>query len=247
MLSHDTRVLKAFPPPGRLSLPLEGAVPVKGLRRGRPVAQGEVLAETAGPLLPDLAAPLPGRIFRLDGASVDLEVDFDCGAEPVPLASLKEFGPIEAARALRRMGVAVPPAPAPGEPVVISGFDPEPGVRLAPALWEDQRAALEDGLRMLAHLYPGKPVVQALPFGARPLESKDSSKVHLKLAYPWTLPALLKKRLLGKIGRAAARAGLTPPYDPAARGVADSRTLYLLGMAFRTGRAPAARPVSLQG
>ncbi|MDR1080261.1 MAG: hypothetical protein LBQ79_04715, partial [Deltaproteobacteria bacterium] len=246
-MSRDFGVMKAFPAPGRLSLPLDGAAPKKGLRRGRAVAQGELLAEAPGAFTPDLASPLPGRVAGLDGASVLIDVDFDCGAEPAEPARLRELGPVEAAKALRRMGIAPPPAPPPGEPVVISGFDPEPGVKLARALWEDQRAALEDGLRLITRLYPGKPVVQCLPGGMRPLESMDSAAVTMKLPYPWTLPPLLKKRLLKKIGRAAARAGREPLYDPAARGVCGSRTLYLMGTAWRTGKAPMAGPVCLQG
>jgi ferredoxin len=211
------------------------------------VAQGEVLAEAAGPFQPDLAAPLPGSVFGLDGAFVALEVDFDSGAEPAAPASLRDLGPVEAARALRRMGISPPPAPPPGEPVVVSGFDPEPGILLSAALWEDQRPALEDGLRLMTHLFPGKPVLQALPRGLRPLESMESTPVTLKLRYPWTLPPLLKKRLLHKIGRAASRKRRETLFDPAARGVADSRTLYLLGKAFRTGLAPSGAPLTLQG
>jgi ferredoxin len=240
-------VMKDFPPPARLSLPLAGAQPRKGLRKGKAVAQGEVLAEAQGPFAPDLAAPLPGRVAGLDGAAVVLDVDFNAGAEPVEPARLKELGPVEAAKALRRMGIIPPPAPPPGEPVVISGFDPEPGLKMAATLWEDQRSALEDGLRLITRLYPGKPVVQCLPPGARPLANMDSAAVAMKLAYPWTLLPLLKKRLMRKIGRAAARAGKEPPYDPSARGVCGSRTLYLMGTALRTGRAPALMPVSLNG
>jgi ferredoxin len=238
--------MKVFPSPERLTLPLNGAMPRKGLKRGKAVAQGELLAESPSPFGPDVAAPLPGRVAGLDGANVIVDVDFECGAELAEHARLRELGPVEAARALRRMGILPPPAPPPGEPVVISGFDPEPGVRLARALWEDQRGALEDGLRLITRLYPGKPIVQCLPGGTRPLTSMDSAAVTMKIPYPWTLPPLLKKRLLKKIGRAAARAGRETPYDPAARGVCGSRTLYLMGTAWRTGRAPMAGPMSLQ-
>jgi ferredoxin len=242
-LPEGKQILKDFPPPGRLSLPLEGAIPRKGLRKGKAVAQGEILADHPDPSLPALAAPLPGRIAGLDGASVAVETDFGCGAEPLPPVRLRELGPIEAARALKAMGVAPPPAPPPGEPVVISGFDPEPGLRTCAALWEDRRQALEDGLRIVAHLYPGKPVVQCLPRGVRPLESMDSAAVAMSLPYPWTLPQLLKRRLLARIGR---RRGRPPLFDPAARGVCGSRTLYLMGVCLRTGSAPRARPVTLQ-
>jgi ferredoxin len=245
-LPHGKQVLKAFPAPVGITLPLEGAVPAKGLKKGRPVARGEVLAETAEPFRPDLASPLPGWITALDGDSVSIETDYEAGAEPVEPARLKELGPVEAAKALRRMGIKPPPAPSPGEPVVISGFDPEPGVTLARALWEDQRAALEDGLRLVARLFPGKPVVQAVPKGTRPLESMDSASLTLKLSYPWTLPPFLKKRLLHRIGRAARRAGYLAAFDPAARGVVDSRALYLLGTALRTGLAPSETPVTIQ-
>jgi ferredoxin len=246
-VSGAKRVLKVFPHPERLWLPLDGAVPKKGLLRGKAVAQGEVLAEALLPFTPDLTAPLPGRVAGLDGAGVSLDVDFRSGAEPPEPARLRELGPVETAKALRRMGIEPPPAPPPGDPVVISGFDPEPGLMTARALWEDQRAALEDGLRLVGRLYPGKPVVQCLPGGARPLESMDSAAVAMQLAYPWTLPPLLKRRLLKRIARAAARAGREPLYDPGARGVCGARTLYLMGTAFRTGRAPSARPVTLQG
>lgn len=226
-------ILKAFPDPDLISLPRDGRALKRGLKKGRPVALGEILALRVDPKLTDLASPLPGRVKKITGTHIDIEIDHGSGAEPLPPVRFKDMGPVEAGAALRKMGLYPPAPPAPGEPIIISGFDPEPSVRLCPSLWEDQRSTLEAGLRLLNILFPGKPLLAALPKGQRPLGSRDSAPVFLSLSYPLTLPVFLKKRLLKS-------------YDPLARGMVSSVKLFLLGSAFRSGKSPSAFPIYIQ-
>ncbi|MDR2199979.1 MAG: hypothetical protein LBR53_11120 [Deltaproteobacteria bacterium] len=229
-------MLKAHPFPRRLNLPLEeGRVFKAGLKKGRLVSRGETLASSPSPFLPDLAAPLPGKILNVGGRSVSLEVDLDIGLE-APAVDWNILDPDGARDALKKLGLRVPPAPRPGEPLRVSGFDPEPGVNLARALFEDQRGALEAGLRLLALLFPGKTILQALPGDFRPLGGPEAARIFPGLKYPRTLPAFLKS---------APRRGAS--FDPQASGLVEARELYLLGTVFRSGAAPAARPLSLNG
>jgi NAD-dependent dihydropyrimidine dehydrogenase PreA subunit len=226
-------ILKAFPDPELISLPRGGRALKRGIKKGRPVALGETLALGWNAGIPDLVSPLPGRVRKVTGTYVDIEVDPASGAEPWAPVRFKDMGPVEAASSLKRMGLRPPAPPAPGEPVIISGFDPEPSVRLCPALWEDQRSTLEAGLRLLNILFPGKPLLIALPKGVRTLSSRDCAPVYLNLKYPKTLPVFLKKRLLRT-------------YDPLERGLVSSVKLFLLGSSFRSGKTPSHYPIFIQ-
>jgi electron transport complex protein RnfC len=228
-------VLKAFPFPRALALPLGGRVPAVGIRRGRLVSRGEALARAQGQGVPDLVAPLPGKVTRVSASFVGLEVDLDLGVQ-APALDLGPMAPLEARDALLRLGIRAPRAPRPGEPVLVSGFDPEPGMNLSAALLGDQRGTLEAGLRLVRGLFPGKAVLQALPPGESPLGPPGSTAVSPKARYPHTLPAFLRMRL---------QKG--SPYDRHASGVVGLRDLWLLGRALQSGLAPIARPLSIQG
>jgi electron transport complex protein RnfC len=230
-------VLKAFPYPGSISLPLASRQPKVGIRKGRLVSRGETLATTANPAqgIPDLVAPLPGNIARISSTHVTLEVDLDIGLQARAL-DFSTMSPTEARDSLLRLGIRPPRAPRPGEPVFISGFDPEPGVRLAGALLGDQRGVLEAGIRLVLALFPGKAIVQALPPGPPQLGFPGSQTVRRKISYPHTLPAFLKWRL-----------EKDAPFDRLASGVVGLRQLWLLGRAWSTGLPPLARPLSIQG
>jgi ferredoxin len=179
-----------------------------------------------------MAACLPGLITGLNRDWLTLEVELNCGASPIAPISFRNLGPVEAQASLKKIGIAPILPPSPGDPVIISGFDPEPGLNLAPVLWEDQRSTLEAGLQLVTRLFPGKPILLALPHGVRPLSSCDCAPLHLRLKYPKTLPAFLKKSLIKS-------------YDPLAKGLISSRKLHLLGQAMRSGKTPVAYPMTI--
>jgi electron transport complex protein RnfC len=229
-------VLKAFPVPEAYELPLApGSTPRPGIKKGRLVSRGEILADPPAAGLPRTPAHLPGKIVKIGARSVSVEVDPDLGfaARAMGFASAR---PWEAQEALLDFGIAPPRPPRPGEPVFVSGFDPEPGVRLAEALFGDQRSTLEAGLKLAAALFPGKPILQVLPPGARPLSFPGSLTLHLRLSYPHTLPPFLKARVQKSKG-----------FDHLASGVVGARLLWLLGTAWRSGAPPPARPLSVRG
>jgi ferredoxin len=206
--------------------------PCRGIKKGAFLAQGEHISQNPLPKAPDMAAPLPGIVKNLTSDYLTLEVNFETGKEPLAPINFRNLGPVEAQASLKKMAIAPILPPAPGDPVIISGFDPEPGFNLAAALWEDQRSTLEAGLKLVTRLFPGKPILLALPHGVRPLESCDCAALHLRIKYPKTLPVFLKKTLL-------------KTYDPIAKGLISSRKLHLLGQAMRSGKSPAAFPMTI--
>ncbi|MDR2406460.1 MAG: 4Fe-4S dicluster domain-containing protein [Deltaproteobacteria bacterium] len=235
MAEWGKNVLKVFPYPQSLELRLDNGREVAfGIRKGRLISRGETLATFPGGSLPDLVAPLPGKVLAVSGKSIQLEVDLDLGLKVEPL-DFSLMGPMEAQEALRRLGLPSPRAPRPLEPVFISGFDPEPGIKLSLSLFEDQRGTLECGVKLLQLLFPGKTLLQVLPKNTRPLSFPDAY-ITPKLKYPHTLSPLLKKKILKKA-----------PFDHLASGVVDARTLYLLGSAYRSGSSPILWPMTLEG
>ncbi|MDR2352267.1 MAG: hypothetical protein LBF22_03745 [Deltaproteobacteria bacterium] len=232
-MAPHKNIFKTFPYPEFIELPLEGTRPVPGLKKGSILGQSELLAERTYPKGVDLVSPLPGRVTSITNYSITLAVDPECGAEPPAVIRLLNLGAVEALKALHRLGIPTIGPANPGEPLIISGFDPEPGLNCAPALWEDQLPTLEAGIQLLRHLFPGKPILQVLPMEIAGFPLGTTSPLHCELKYPHTLPVFLKRKILGA-------------YDPLAGGVVSSRTLYLWGTVLRTGRAPMAFPLTLQ-
>jgi ferredoxin len=229
-------VLKTFPYPKTLDLPLEeGRVLPLGIKKGRLISRGETLATSEISSIPDLIAPLPGKIISVNLESIKLEVDLDLGLK-VKAKDFSTMTPMEAQDSLKSLGILVPRAPKPLEPIFISGFDPEPGIKLSKALFEDQKSTLELGARLLEILFPGKTILQVLPTDTPHLNIQDSQTIRPNLRYPFTLAPFLKKRILKK-----------SPFDHLASGVVEASALYLLGSAYRSGSVPILRPLSLQG
>ncbi|MDR1164926.1 MAG: hypothetical protein LBO66_03475 [Deltaproteobacteria bacterium] len=214
-------------------MPLGGASLAPGVKKGLAVGAGEILARSASPFQADLPSPLPGRISGLSGTHILLDVDLAAGGAPPAPIRFRDLGPVEALKALKSLGLTPPLPPAPGDPVIASAFDPEPGINLAQSLFEDQRGVMEAGIQFLALLFPGKAIVLAHPPQIRPLALPSLTPVSLKLPYPRALPVFLKLRLLRR-------------HDPLARGVVSARTLHLWGTVARGGITPRRWPLSLQ-
>ena len=200
-----------------VALPLGRAGPVRGLRRGRPVSAGELLASD-----PDrgLHAPVAGFLEAVRADEILIRRDEAAVGEPPQPADLAGLSPPALGRALRGLGLDLAEPP-PGEPFVVSALDPEPGLTFSRPLLAEHRETLAAGLAALRRLFPGIPLVWAgLQAGEAP-GGADEFRRH-KVNYPWTLPALVRKRLAGRLDRAG-------------RGAADLRWLFHLGRLWRTG------------
>lgn len=203
-----------------LALPLAGAEPVRGLGRGRPVSAGELLARSPDPARGDLRAPEAGFIEAVRAEEIIIRRDEAAVGEPPRPADLAGLEPADLGRALKELGLD-PPDPPLGEPFVISALDPEPGLRYARPLLAEHRETLAAGLAALRRLFPGLRLVWA---GRHPEEAPPGADEFRRprTDYPWTLPALVKKSLTGRLDRAG-------------RGTTDLRRLFDLGRLWRTG------------
>jgi electron transport complex protein RnfC len=212
--------------------PLAGAVPVRGLKRGRPVSAGEILARHPQARRGDLPAPVAGFIEEVSEEAVVIRRDEAAVGEPPPLAAPADLAPPDLGRALKELGLDLFELP-PGDPLIISTLDPEPGLTFSRPLLAEHRETLAAGLAALRRLFsPGRLIWAGLRPEDAPPEAGEF--IRLRAGYPWTLPALVKKRVTGRL-------------DPAGRGVLDLRGLFDLGRVFRTGRPLVRMVLSLGG
>ena len=203
----------------QVAVPLEGAAPVKGLKRDRPVSAGELLARHPDQLTGDVHASISGLVTEISEFEVIIRRDSEAVGEPPAPAALTGLAPLELARALTELGLSLPQL-LPDEPFIIAALNPEPGLTAAPALFGERRETVLDGLEVLRRLYPGTRAVWAV---TRPQDAPEGADlVRVKGRYPHSLPYFLKKQITGVD-------------DPDRRGVFGGRALYLLGRAWRTG------------
>jgi hypothetical protein len=220
MASSGHSVLKAWPAPPAASLTFEGR-PAPGLKPGRPVSAGQLLAVSGDPWTGDLRAPFSGEVTGLSPGRIDLlRVRGLSGKTPAPadLGSLEGPG---LASALKSLGADLPSGAPAGQPILISALSPEPGLDLAEALWLDQRTTLARGLAALARLWPGAEIVEVLPPRLEPLGRGRAER--FKDPFPLTLPSFLRQKILGLPA-------------PEAAGVVGPERLWALGTASRSDR-----------
>ena len=204
-----------------LSLPLAGAEPVRGLCRGRPVSAGELLARAPDPARGDLHAPVAGFLEAARAEEIIIRRDEAAVGEPPRPADLAALPPAELGRALKELGLD-PPDPPPGGLFVISALDPEPGLGFSRPLLAEHRETLAAGLAALRRLFPGSRLVWAGPGLEKDAPPGADEFRRARADYPWTLPALVRKGLTGRLDRDG-------------RGAADLRRLFDLGRLWRTG------------
>ncbi len=200
--------------------PLGGAESVKGLKKGRRVSAGELLARHPDPRLGDVHAPVSGWIGEITEREIVIRRDDAAVGEPPRPRALAGLGPADLDRVLKELGLDRPEVPF-GDALIVTTLDPEPGLTWAPALFGEQRETILAGLEAALRLWPGRRLVwvaadpdQAPPEAGRVVAGSGP--------YPAALPAVLKKRITGRS-------------DPKAAGVLDGRALYALGRAWRTG------------
>jgi ferredoxin len=233
-------IFKPWPEPSELAkltelaTPLAGRVLVKGVKVGRPVGQGQLLAISQKPRQGSLRSPRAGVIKALNGREIILTP----GPNRVGPARARDLSGLEGeelAEALLDLGLSLPEEPEPGSPLLVTALDPDPSLTLAQALWSEWPAIMSQGLAVAARLYPKRPRLLVWP-SSRPAPNivveTWPTQIHNR-PFPWTWGPFLKKSL-----------GLG--YDRAARGVLDSRAIYLMGLMERRGRAPHHWPLAIQ-
>jgi ferredoxin len=222
-------VIKTWDGARLLSLPLAGAAPLRGLKKGRPVSAGEALARGEGPAPLVLRAALAGFISEVGPGEIIISRDDAAVGEPPSAAPPAGLEGAELARALAGLGVPVIPGDAAG-PLIISAADPEPGLGWSAALFNEHRETIAAGLTALGRLCPNRRLIWA---AEKPEDFFPGFQRHLiRGGYPETLPAVLKKRLTGLS-------------DPGGRDVLGGRELFFLGRAWRTGLPLTHLPLSL--
>ncbi|MDR0547958.1 MAG: hypothetical protein LBI10_00875 [Deltaproteobacteria bacterium] len=230
-------ILKPWPETTKeFHLPLARRALVKGLKIGRRLAAGELLA--TGPLggsLGALRAPAAGWIRALSARYLTL-VKNPSQSDLTPKKDLNGLSAPELYATLIDLGLTLPGPLGPGRPLVVAALDAEPDQTLAKALWSEWPAVLRAGLELIGRLYPDRPLVLAWPLERKPPDPPplgfDLKKTDPP--YPYTFGPFLGRYLgLGDETRAF--------------GTIDSRTVYLLGRVATSGRPPFLWPIALQG
>ncbi|MDL2226288.1 4Fe-4S dicluster domain-containing protein [Deltaproteobacteria bacterium OttesenSCG-928-M10] len=203
-----------------LAPPLAGAAALPGLKKGRPVSAGQLLARHSGPGRGQVLAPVGGFILEINEREIIIERDENAVGEPPKAIDLQQMTPDELRMALPELGLDIPLLD-PAGPVIVNTLDAEAGYGFSAALFNEHRETMLAGLEAVGRLAPGVKVIWALK-KADDRVGDDESFVVAGKAYPAGLPAVLKKTITGR-------------FDPEARGVLDGRDLYGLGRAWRTG------------
>lgn len=210
-------------------VPLNGARPHRGVKRGRPLSIGEHLACHPGPLTGDIHSPINGLVADINERAVVIRQDNEvAGKTPAPL-SFHNLPATELAQAFKRLGLDIPEV-YPGEPFIVQSFDPEPGLSCSPALFSEHRETMLAGLEALNALYPEHPVIWAS--NGRGQIPEEYPSVIVDSAYPLSLPHLVKQSANGRFA-------LTDG------GVFRGRDLYFLGRVWRTGLPLTRMPLTL--
>lgn len=213
-------VIKSWDAFELLAPPLAGALPVSGIKKGRPVSAGQLLACHPSPLKGDLHSPVNGLIEELNEREIIIRRDDEAVGEPPKALTVSSFSSGRLARSLKPLGLDLP-LPGPGLRFIISTINSEPGLDFSTTLFLEHWETMQAGVEALRRLYPMAGIVWAVNAFERELPEGDLI-VEVDSAYPFSLPALIKKKITGAI-------------DAAAISVLSSRDLYFLGRVWRTG------------
>lgn len=210
---------------------LRGAGPLKGLKRGQSVSAGELLAIQPDPAKGDVHASTNGRVEEINEIEIIIRRDEDAVGRPPEPQDLKALSGFNLAEALKKLGLDLPPI-SPGDKIILSALNPEPGLTLTPALFGEHWETIQAGLEAAGRLWPDHDFIWAV----RSLDdlSLETDGVVVEEKYPFTLPAFLKKKIMGQ-------------NDPSGGGVLTGRELFLLGRLWRTGRPLTISPLTLGG
>lgn len=212
-----------------VAVPLNGAHPLKGVKRGRPLSIGEHLAHHPGPLTGDIHSPLNGLVLDINERAIIIRRDDGAiGKTPAPV-NFGSLTTVELAQTFKQLGLDVPEV-YPGEPFIVQTFDPEPGLSCSPALFSEHRETMLAGLEALNALYPDHPVIWASNGSCQIPE--EFAQVRVDSVYPFSLPVLVKQSVNGRV---AVTDG----------GIFRGRDLYYLGRVWRTGLPLTRMPLTL--
>lgn len=213
------------------ALPLRGAGPIKGLKRGQAVSSGELLAIQPDPARGDVHTSTNGRVEEINEIEIIIRRDEDAVGRPPEPQDLKAMSGPDLAAALKKLGLDLPPMPT-NQKIILSALNPEPGLNLTPALFGEHWETIQAGLEAAGRLWPKHDFIWAV----RSLDdlSVEADGAVIEDKYPFTLPAFLIKKITGQ-------------YDPNGGGVLTGRELFLLGRLWRTGRPLTISPLTLGG
>lgn len=226
-----SETIKAWDAFELIALPLRGAGPLRGLKRGQTVSAGEPLAVQPDPAKGDVHASVNGQVEEINEIEIIIRRDEQAVGRPPEPRDLGGLAGIDLGRALKSLGLDLPRVE-PGDSLIISRLNPEPGLALAQALFGEQRETILAGLEAVGRLWPAQRLKRAV--GSPDDLPPEAEGLAVGSQYPFTLPALIKKKMLGL-------------NDPAASGVLGGRELFLLGRVWRTGRPLTTSPVTLGG
>ncbi|MDR2455779.1 MAG: hypothetical protein LBE49_04205 [Deltaproteobacteria bacterium] len=225
-------VLKAWPPLDGQELRLDfRGRPAPGLGKGKPVARGQLLAESLSPSAGDLVAPAEGVITSASPTAIFMRAQESSGGRPPEPVNLSNLHGESLGAALKKLGIPKPLPPAPGQSAIICALNPEPGLETAGALWRDLKSALKAGAEVLRRLWPKTEILEIVGPGQSPLGAGKAFKA--APAFPLALPGFLRLLATGR-------------HDPQGRGVVPAELIWAMGSAARTSLPPPLIPITIQ-
>ncbi len=219
-----TRHLKELNTFTKLVISWGGSQAVRGLKRGKAVSAGELLARHPSPDKGDLSAAAAGFIEEVNEWGIVLKCDPGAIGETPQPRPLKSLEGISLAQTLKELGFSFPLLDLKIAPI-ISLLSPEPGLDYHGTLLAEHKETLGAGLNLLGQLYSDRQMVLVgglvNPFPQVPL-------VNISPAYPWALPELIRQKIDGK--------NSWPKSEKLQNhGVFTLRDLFFLGRTARTG------------
>ncbi len=205
LVYNEHRPFAPGPNPRRIRLNREGFTMLPGVKKKTMVHPGMLLAEHPSPEKGDLHAPIYGMITEVNARSVFVDAVDPAEAEPGTFGELP--APVdligeglegdELAMAVKKMGVNTRSLGQRTRTLIVNGLNPEPGVRWAEPMLEEQAAEIRTGLELLCRLHRADEILLAVPEGCN-VHLAGMKTVQVNPTYPNSVNELLIKEVTGE-------------------------------------------------
>jgi ferredoxin len=168
-------VIKEFAGFTTLAPRLDGAQPLRAIKRGRAVSVGELLARHPDPWRGDVHAPCSGFITEINEFEIIIERDDTAEGRPPLPRELENLSPPNLAAAFKDLGLDIFSLGG-DAPLIINTLNAEPGISYSAALFSEHWETMQAGIKALSSLYPSRQIIWAsakYPASAQVLDGRD--------------------------------------------------------------------------
>ncbi len=207
-----------------------GYVVENTLKKGVDIYPGDLLAVAKNPKFGNIFAPTRGVVTQVGPRFIEIDVVEPSAEDKVvkryskeELETLFSENDIEIARQnLKNLGLGLQQMAKPCDTLIISGLNPEPGMTWAESMLTVHLATIFKGLDLQYKLAKPKEIILVLPKGMRFAPLPHITLKFVDPIYPISVPAILKKEVLGKDHKGKV-------------GIVNLHTLWGIGRVAETG------------